>query len=200
LLRLYSTRGIQISPGYAQACDRFLGPGLAYATPMMRGVTATLLSNPTLLAFNLVQNAIDEAKGAARVKLIADRHATGDLASKMRRHVADEFKHSVQFRKLLAVVEVANCDRDPDEVGREVASVLEFDDDLQVFICRIHSIEIRSWTVLRNYIDILSSHENERLHRALQVLEDIMADEINHVLYTGQQVSEWIEADPRGHS
>lgn len=196
LLELYHSRGLKLDREYLNVCAVALGPGLAYSTPAMYGITETLLSSRPLFAHNLSQNATDEAKGAARVRLVADRYASGELLRKMKRHVADEFKHSVQFRKLIPLTGCDHLGRDPDEMAEEIDKVLTFDDDLQSFLCRVHSIEIRSWTVLRMYIDVLQNSSVEAFRKAIPVLEDIMADEIDHVLYTGLQISDWMEEHP----
>lgn len=195
LCGLYSDRNIQMCSDYLESCERALGEGLAYSTPAMYGITKTLLSSASLFAHNLAQNATDEAKGAARVRLVAGRYASGELLAKMKRHVADEFKHSVQFRKLIPLTGITHFRRAPGEVADEIDKVLNFDDDLRSFLCRVHSIEIRSWTVLRIYIDILAHSPEPSFRKAIPVLEDILADEITHVLYTGKQISDWLEED-----
>ena len=171
--------------------SRALGPGLAYGSAAMFGVTATVLSSRKMIAYNLAQNAIDEAKGAARIQMIADRYADGPLHKKMHRHVGEELKHSRQFKELVPATGYHTRDDPVDEKATE--EVLDFDDELRAFICRVHSIEIRSWTVLRMYQHILKQRDFPDLSDvALPVLDDIMQDEINHVLYTGQQIDEWL--------
>jgi hypothetical protein len=196
LCDLYAHHGVKVSHKYKAVSAEIMGSALAYATPMMRGIVETIFSSPIMIAFNLIQNSIDEAKGAARVQLIANRYATGDLQAKMDRHVSDEFKHSVQFRQLLDVVEVGEFAKSSDDPSQEIENVLQFDDDLVSFMCRVHSIEIRSWTMLRMYIDVLEQSGKPNLLRGVPVICDILDDEITHVLYTGQQLSDWLDKDP----
>lgn len=193
---LYKSNDLTVGDRYTDSMHRALGPALAYGTPAMYGITATVLSSRKLVAYNLVQNSVDEAKGAARIQVIADRYAADmPLYKKMHRHVGEELKHSRLFAELVSVTGYELIQDEADPVGAE--EVLDFDDELRAFICRVHSIEIRSWTVLRMYQDILEHGRFPELSdAALPVLADIMQDEINHVLYTGVQVDEWLAQDP----
>jgi hypothetical protein len=194
LRQLYADHGITTASRYDDSMSRALGIQLAYGSPAMFGVTATVLTSRIMIAYNLAQNAIDEAKGAARIQIIADKYATGELYKKMHRHVGEELKHSRQFKALVPATGFTTRD---DPVTPEVTEeVLDFEDELRSFICRVHSIEIRSWTVLRMYQQILRQGMYPDLSEvALPVLDDIMKDEINHVLYTGQQIDEWLRDD-----
>lgn len=196
LQRLYADHDIVTGSDYNSLMTDTLGPGLAYATPAMFGVTATVLSSKRMIAYNLVQNSIDEAKGAARIQVIADRYAAGTLLyKKMKRHVGEELKHSRQFKELVSATGYQAVDTTvPPDAAEEV---LDFDDELKAFICRVHSIEIRSWTVLRMYQQVLRDNQFPALSEtALPVIDDIMQDEMYHVTYTGQQIDEWLGEDP----
>lgn len=195
LKQLFADRDITTSPHYDKLMASMLGPGLAYATPAMYGLTSTVLSSRRMVAYNLVQNSIDEAKGAARIQVIADKYAAGTpLYKKMKRHVGEELKHSRQFKELVDATGYEAIDTPvPPEATEEV---LDFDDELKAFICRVHSIEIRSWTVLRIYQQVLRDNLFPALtEAALPVLDDIMQDEMYHVVYTGQQIDEWLNED-----
>ena len=196
LKELYSDRGISPGATYLQSMEQALGGGaLAYGTPAMVGITDTVLSSRRMIAFNLVQNSIDEAKGAARIQLIADRYADPALAKRMKKHVGEELKHSRQFKELVPATGYDVLEEQADE--QAVEEVLDFDDELKAFMCRVHSIEIRSWTVLRMYQAALARREFPELSdEALPVLDDIMQDEINHVLYSGETIDEWMRDDP----
>ncbi len=195
LKRLYKDHALETSGSYDDSMTRALGPDLAYGSPAMYGVTATVLSSRRMIAYNLAQNAIDEAKGAARIQMIADKYADGDLFKKMHRHVGEELKHSRLFK---ALVPATGYETRDDPVQPDATEdVLDFDDELKAFICRVHSIELRSWTVLRMYQHVLRQRAFPDLSEtALPVLDDIMQDEINHVLYTGQHIDEWLRDDP----
>ena len=197
LMKLYADHDIEVCGAYKDAAHAVLGSDrLAYATPAMFGITTTLFSSNKMIAYNLLQNSIDEAKGAARVALIAERHAPPELKQKMLGHVADEMKHSKQFLNLIALTGHEAIQDPTEESHKEGAKVLDFDDDLRQFICRVHSIEVRSWTMLRTYMSVVEKAGTPALRDGvLPVLEDIMADEINHVLYTGKTLSDWVEQD-----
>lgn len=194
LKELYKSQGITINSTYEDSMDRAFGPKLAYATPAMYGVTATVLSSRRMIAYNLTQNAIDEAKGAARIQVIADKYADPVFRKQMTRHVGEELKHSRQFKQLVQATGYETLD---EYIDRKIAEeVLDFEDELEDFICRVHSIEIRSWTVLRIYQAILRERRFPEVSEiALAVLDDIMADEINHVVYTGAQINHWLAED-----
>lgn len=196
LQKLYSDSGVETGELYNSLMSCALSPGLAYGTPAMYGVTATVLSSRRMIAYNLVQNSIDEAKGAARIQVIADRYAAGTpLYKKMKRHVGEELKHSRQFKELVPATGYQARDVAPEPGAAD--EVLDFDDELKAFICRVHSIEIRSWTVLRMYQEILAKEDFPELtEAAVPVLDDIMQDEMYHVTYTGEQIDEWLREDP----
>src|SRR5258706_501731 len=142
LHELLESHGVAISPVYRTLSGDALTEQLSYATDAMYGLAATLLSSPRMVAHNLVQNSIDEAKGAARIKVIAERYAPPDLAAKMFRHVRDEMRHSSQFMSLLEITgRRCIADSVANAASAEVRKVLDFDDELRAFICRVHSIE-----------------------------------------------------------
>jgi hypothetical protein len=195
LKALYAEHEFTSGPVYTDSMERALTQHLSYGTPGMYGITATVLSSRKMIAYNLMQNAIDEAKGAARIQIVADKYAGPDLHKKMHRHVGEELKHSKLFLELI------DCTGYRSEGGEstpsEVQQVLDFDDDLRAFICRVHSIEIRSWTVLRMYQQVLAQKQFPQItETAMPVIDDIMQDEINHVFYTGVQIDEWLREDP----
>jgi hypothetical protein len=82
LRQLYREHQVETDGRYEESMTRALGSELAYGSPAMYGVTATVLSSRRMIAYNLAQNAIDEAKGAARIQMIADKYADGDLYKK----------------------------------------------------------------------------------------------------------------------
>jgi len=191
-----------VIPGqiYLETLGHYFSDVVAYNSPAMRGLVETLLSSPTMVAFNLLQNAVDEAKGGARVQIMAERYAKDDLRTKMLTHAQDEFRHSTQFLGLIKFTgiqtESAQNEEEKAECFVETQQVFDFDDTLTTFIARVHSIEIRSWTILRLYIDILEGYDDSKLKLMIPVLRQIMADETRHVAYTGKQVSDWLEQDP----
>lgn len=197
LQALYQAAGIRFSAEYAAVMRDCLGPDLAYATPAMYGLAATTFSSRVMIAHNLVQNAIDEAKGAARVCVMANRYAGPELLERMKRHVQDEMKHSAQFWSMLDVIQAVRPEVDHSETAAgAVAQIVDFDDPLETFLCRVHSIEIRSWTMLRLYIEIIEEKNDPLLRKAIPMLANILQDEIGHVLYTGRQIDEWLRIDP----
>jgi hypothetical protein len=193
LENLYRERGVAVSDEYSDVTRRALHRFLPYGSDAMYGIILTLFRSRQMIAFNLVQNSIDEAKGAARISLIANRYADTHLRDKMMRHVAEEMKHSRQFANLIALTGFDHGRRDEEPMQEEITDVLEFDDDLKQFICRVHSIEIRSWTVLRYYRNAIRDLGLSEIEAALPVLDSIMEEEMGHVLYTGEQINTWLQ-------
>ncbi len=62
-------------------------------------MTQTLFGNKRMIAHNLLQNAIDEAKGAARVNIVAEKYANSELLDKMKRHVGDKLIELLQAQQ-----------------------------------------------------------------------------------------------------
>jgi len=197
LMDLYNTKDMPVCEAYSDIASEALDVFLPYSTPAMYGMVATLFSSEKMIAYNLIQNSIDEAKGAARIKIIADRYAPPALKVKMDKHVAEEMKHSHQFLNLLPLTGYTYEREDKQDNKKELNNILDFDDELQKFICRVHSIEIRSWTVLRLYMKVIEELKITRMEKAIAVLQDIMSDEIIHVLYTGEQIIKWLNEDEK---
>lgn len=196
LMSLYESKRIPVTKTYEEIASEALGPSLAYATPTMHGLVLTIFANDKMIAHNLIQNAIDEAKGAARIKIITERYSPPELRNKFMRQVNDEWRHSKMFLGLLPLVGY-EYDNTPDEESqKELDNVLDFDDNLHTFGCRAHSIEIRSWIVLKLYQQAINELGLTHMEPALPVLNKIMEDEIHHVTYLGRVVMDWIEEDP----
>lgn len=197
LFALYQERDIALFSSYQLIMGEQLAEGLSYTTPLMVGLIDTLLSNSKMMAYNLLQNAIDEAKGAARVHLIAERHAPDPLKKEMLRHAGDEMRHSRQFAEMIFCTGYEYEDTsDTKETAHAAEEVLAFDDDLYAFICRVHSIEIRSWVMLRHYLRILHKYPEKNIRAMIPVFEQILNDEIRHVVYTGKWVNKWLAENP----
>lgn len=195
LMDLYKNKGIPVNKTYEEIASQALGPSLAYATPTMHGLVLTIFANDEMIAHNLIQNSIDEAKGAARISIITERYSPPELRKKFMRQVEDEWRHSKQFLDLLPLVGY-KFEHTPDEESeKELDNVLDFDDDLYTFGCRAHSIEVRSWIVLRLYQQAINELGLSHMKPALPVLNQIMEDEIHHVTYLGRVVMDWIEKD-----
>jgi rubrerythrin len=195
LFSLYERNEITICEKYRGIVLDNLIADLSYTSPIMEGIVRTVFNSKKMMAFNLIQNAIDEAKGAARVRIIAERYADKELREKMLKHVNDEMNHSSMFAELVQYTGYEVETEDFSEHAEEINSVFDFDDDLKQFICRVHSIEVRSWTMLRHYLNVLNELQDEKLLKMKPAIEKIMRDEINHVCYTGQTVSNWLEED-----
>lgn len=197
LAALYTQHNYEIHPTYGHIMQARLATGLAYTSPVMVGLIETLLRNKAMMAYNLLQNAIDEAKGAARVHLIADRYAPADLKREMFQHAGDELRHSRLFAHLVTHTGFEYEEAtDSDATGGTVDDVFDFDDSLRPFLCRVHSIEVRSWVMLRHYLHILGQFEEDSVRGMITTIEQIRDDEIRHVLYTGKWVNRWCAEDP----
>lgn len=195
LMGLYESKGIPVTDTYKKIASDALGPSLAYATPTMHGLVLTIFSSDEMIAHNLIQNSIDEAKGAARISLITERYSPPELRKGFMRQVEDEWRHSEQFLGLLPLVGYEYERVTDEESKKELANVIDFDDDLHMFGCRAHSIEIRSWIVLRLYKQVIEELGLAHMKPALPVLNQIMEDEIYHVTYLGRIVMDWMEQD-----
>lgn len=193
LLRLMRQRGVTLTSAYERVIGTVATEGFSYCTPAMFGITETLFSNKLMIAHNMLQNAVDEAKGAARVNVIAQKYADPVLHNKMKRHVSDELRHSRMFAESIALTGFRIEKEDEAVISQAVDDVLVFDDDLITFLCRVHSIEVRSWTMLRLYVELLRSKEESSLKSIASVLQRILADETYHVQYTCGQINEWLD-------
>ncbi|MGP4000265.1 hypothetical protein [Streptomyces sp. 8N706] len=197
LKNLYKEREIELGELYVESMTTALNHQLSYQVPAMYGITRTLFDSPRMIAWNLVQNGIDEAKGAARIQIIAEKYADPELAKKMHRHVGEELKHSRLFLNMVQLTGYQTVEVDLADGEEQVGMVMDFDDELRAFICRVHSIEIRSWTVLRYYLDALREMSRQDIaEKMIPVIEHIMVDEINHVVYTGEAIDGWLREDP----
>jgi len=195
LFFLYKTNGIEVCKKYKEIILNNLIKNLSYTSPIMEGLVKTLLNNKKMMAFNLIQNSIDEAKGAARIKIIAEKYADKSLKEEMIKHVNDEMRHSALFASLIPYTGFEIEKDINDNNYKEVDLVFDFDDNLKEFICRVHSIEVRSWTMLRHYLRNLNNLKDKNIIKIRPTIEIIMKDEINHVCYTGKAVSEWLKED-----
>jgi rubrerythrin len=193
LMKLYENNNILVSNIYKDCVFDNLVRDLAYTSPIMEGMVSTLFKSKKMMAFNLLQNAIDEAKGAARVRIIAERYANDELRVKMIRHVNDEMNHSKMFADMIPLTGF-DIEHDDSEAN-DIDNVFNFDDDLKQFLCRVHSIEVRSWVMLRHYLTTLDKLTDPELLKMKPIIESIMQDEIRHVCYTGETVSNWLDND-----
>lgn len=196
LMSLLKSNHIAVQESYEQTFLDIESRGFSFNSQVMFGMVHEIFKSNRMIAYNLLQNAIDEAKGAARVDIIANKYAQGELKAKMKSHVADELKHSKMFANAIELTGFFKEVDNSEEVSNVLEETFDFDDDLQVFICRVHSIEVRSWIIIRLYINELKAMKNEKLNPLIDILEIIKKDEMNHVVYTAEQINSWLIEKP----
>ena len=75
LYGLFDDRGVSLSKEYKDCIEQYLVSDLSFTSEMMNGLARTIFQNKKMMAYYLLHNAIDEAKGAARLRMIAERYA-----------------------------------------------------------------------------------------------------------------------------
>ncbi|MCW8336710.1 GTPase, partial [Vibrio sp. DBSS07] len=101
LYDLFDTKGVSLSKEYKDCIEKYLVSDLSFTSEMMNGLARTIFQNKKMMAYYLLHNAIDEAKGAARLRMIAERYADDELRQRMLRHYNDEMNHSTLFGSLI---------------------------------------------------------------------------------------------------
>lgn len=180
---------------YAQAMSDLLqGPFLSFVTPQFRDLVEMLMADVSVWKYYMLhQNTTDEAAGAMRVLHMA-QSAEPRIRELMERHASDEERHSRLFGSLLLELG-GDLDKSPEEeVAHKWQAIEQYQEDLAVFIARVHSIEVRSWACLTLYIDLLKMRDmSEWPPKTIAVLEAILQDERRHVAYTGVLLHDWAE-------
>ncbi|PSR24455.1 MAG: hypothetical protein C7B47_14775 [Sulfobacillus thermosulfidooxidans] len=186
----FSKRGI-----YAQTMGELLtGPFISFVTSQFRDLVEMLMADVSVWKYYMLhQNTTDEAAGAMRVVHMA-QSAEPRVRELMERHASDEERHSRLFGSLLLELG-GDLEEAPEaEVQHKWQAIEEYQEDLIVFIARVHSIEVRSWACLTLYIDLLRMRDmSEWPPKTLSVLEAILQDERRHVAYTGMLLHDWAE-------
>ena len=195
LYGLFDTQGVSLSKEYKDCIEKYLVSDLSFTSEMMNGLARTIFQNKKMMAYYLLHNAIDEAKGAARLRMIAERYADDELRPLMLRHYNDEMNHSTLFASLIPLTGY-ETETHEHEVQYELDKVMNFDDELKTFLFRVHSIEIRSWRLLLLHLAIIDESDDDYMKQMRPTIQKILEDEMQHVCYTGKYVSRWLHAEP----
>lgn len=195
LNEILNSNGVKPSKEYQACIGGYLTPDLSFTSALMDGLARTIFQSKTMMAYYLLHNSIDEAKGAARLRIIAERYADKELKQKMMRHYNDEMNHSAMFASLVPLTGF-EVEKDESIIEDEANKILDFDDDLKTFIFRVHSIEVRSWRLLKLHISIIDDSNESYMKEMRPTILRILDDEIRHVAYTASYVSQWLEEDP----
>lgn len=197
LQTLYASHNIDICPEYLSVLDQHLLSNLSYISPLMHGLIKTICQSPLMIAYHFMHNAVDKATGAARIDIIAQKYASGNLREQMLAHSQQESTHSQIFAQLIPATGYDFEKKLTEDILDEVAEIYDYDDNLIDFIFRLHATEIRSWILLRHFLLILSdSAESPEKQRFQQDISLILRDEITHICYTAQATSQYIAKDP----
>jgi hypothetical protein len=195
LYNMLDSYGTTPSEEYQDCIEKYLTSDLSFTSELMSGLAKTIFQSKKMMAYYLLHNSIDEAKGAARLRMIAGRYADEELKQKMMRHYYDEMNHSKLFASLIPLT---GFEAEPyhEGISEEVDKILDFDDNLKTFIFRVHSIEVRSWRLLLLHLQIIDQSHEAYMEEMRPTIQKILEDEMRHVSYTASYVSQWLHEDP----
>ncbi|MDW6004809.1 GTPase [Vibrio mangrovi] len=195
LYEMLNSFDVSPSKEYKKCIEKYLTSDLSFTSDLMSGLAKTIFQSKKMMAYYLLHNSIDEAKGAARLRMIAGRYADEELKQKMMRHYYDEMNHSKMFASLIPLT---GFEAEPyhDGVAEEIDKILDFDDNIKTFIFRVHSIEVRSWRLLLLHLKIIDESNAEYMEEMRPTIQRILEDEMRHVSYTASYVSQWLHEDP----
>ncbi|WP_305814837.1 hypothetical protein [Photobacterium leiognathi] len=143
LYAMLESFNVNPSDEYKECIEKYLTADLSFTSELMEGLAKTIFRSKKMMAYYLLHNSIDEAKGATRLRLMANRYADEELKQKMLRHYNDEMNHSTMFASLIPLTGY-EAEVDDTGVEGELTKILDFDDNIKTFIFRVHSIEVRS--------------------------------------------------------
>ncbi|PSV20611.1 GTPase [Photobacterium leiognathi subsp. mandapamensis] len=195
LYAMLESFNVNPSDEYKECIEKYLTADLSFTSELMEGLAKTIFRSKKMMAYYLLHNSIDEAKGAARLRLMANRYADEELKQKMLRHYNDEMNHSTMFASLIPLTGY-EAEVDDTGVEGELTKILDFDDNIKTFIFRVHSIEVRSWRLLLLHLKIIEGSNEQYMKDMQPTIQNILEDEMRHVSYTAQYVSQWLHQDP----
>ena len=195
LLDLLQSDAVVVDRDYALVIDHIRKEGFSYATPAVLGMVSTLFSDNMMVAHNLLQNAADEAKAAARINIIAERYAEPPLRQQMQSHAADSLQHGELFAEAVKYTGFSTEACTEEDKLQIVEEVFDFDDELTLFVCQVHVVEIRSWIMLNFYAATLEARDDQHLAKIIPLLKTISACKATHILYTARQINLWMQTN-----
>ena len=178
LYGMLDDNGTVPSEEYKECIEKYLTSDLSFTSELMDGLARTIFKSKKMMAYYLLHNSIDESKGAARLRMIANRYADEELKPQMMRHYNDEMNHSALFASLIPYTGY-QTEKYEEGIEDEMDKILNFDDNLKTFIFRVHSIEVRSWRLLLLHLNIIDDSNDDYMKEMRPTIQKILQKELS---------------------
>lgn len=190
IISLLEQHDVRIDPGYRASVQGLDWPAFADAVDALQQSALEAASSSRGLALVLEGHAESELSGAEIIKFVGRKAGQSGVRELLRRHAADEKRHSRIFHVLSRLVE-------PEIVGKGLYPSLKrdpfmdlFEGDLNSFYCDTHFAEIRNFFYL-SFLRQNVSHADSGISRKIDSgLSRIISDEKKHIVGTGLLIND----------
>ncbi|WP_141332783.1 hypothetical protein [Myxococcus sp. AB025B] len=186
---------ISLASGYQRALDVLREEDFTANSDVMLGVNEAMFRHPGALLHRLERHSRNETEGARLIAYVAEHHAEGPLREDLLKHAQDEFRHG---RMLGALVDrLSGVEGASPHVEREehAENAVGFDGNVVGFLCATHVAEIRTFSLLEQYLLLSPRLPNTTGSKVVACFEAIHRDEVRHLVYTARHLNEWMRTN-----
>jgi hypothetical protein len=188
---------VGMAGSYRRALDVLGQEVFAANSDAMRGVNEATFRHQGALLHRLERHSKNETAGAQLIAYVAQTHARDSLREDLLKHAQDEFRHGRMLGALvdrLSGMEESSPHVERVEIPENNAG---FDGDVINFICATHVAEIRTFSMLEQYIVLARMLPSHVAPKMLACFEAIHRDEVRHLTYTARHLNAWMQSDER---
>lgn len=199
ILTINKNNNVPLSDNYTKSLHYFDSKSFEKIIKLLDSVTDVLFNNRQSLASRMLRHAEHEAIGAQFIRMISQRlNHDSILKQQVIEHATDEEKHAKLFASL---AEKLKSDGDTDYIYKYdiEKDIDEFNGDIDLFFISTHAAEIRNLFILDAYMSQVHQNSTHLPSSFFKAIEVIQHDEINHVSYTQEIVSELVKNESHLH-
>ncbi|MTJ81263.1 MAG: hypothetical protein F8N37_09620 [Telmatospirillum sp.] len=203
LLDLMSSQGVHLPQTYVSAVTEVCFSGsFAANSEAQHRLHGRMFQDPRVLGYRFLRHSAHETIGARIIADVAAQvpsDAHDGIREKMESHASDEFRHGRMFKTAAERLfefpsdEISKIQKETSDHKQDFDK--KFQGNIKNFICSTHLGEIRSYFLLESYISIAKNLSDQKFHQVKAMLEVIYGDEVRHLIYTGNYLTEWMKND-----
>lgn len=196
VLQLFERNGLKPHSGFAAILTQLDWESFSAAVEALGATLAFSCGTPRDLSRVLIGHSRTEAAGAEVIAHVAAVTPDEGHSKALRRHAADERRHSRIFSALSAIAAALPAGAMAAPEAARDSFVDEYDGDLAGFLCDTHFAEIRNVFHIGALVRMAAHPDPSAARKIRAGLARVILDERRHVTGTARMLGQLFDADP----